>query len=186
MKKLTNAEQRIISAFIHQLNEVGYKKITVTSLTKEAKVNRTTFYLYYDSIEGLAHYLCEDYFVYHFENYQTIDIKEEAHIKNVYESYRFIAQYKDAILALLSIKEKDFSPYLIMQNGYYQHMKKFLLSTQKEGKPSTEKIELFSRLHAGCCVTTMQYFLEENCMNIDEIDNSVMTSLHHGMIKLLD
>lgn len=43
----TNSKQKIKDAFIYLLKTEGYQKMTVSSITKKAQINRGTFYLNY-------------------------------------------------------------------------------------------------------------------------------------------
>lgn len=50
----------IHATFRRLLQEVGYDKITVTMLTQQAKINRKTFYLHYDTLEELLNELSSE------------------------------------------------------------------------------------------------------------------------------
>ena len=54
------ARERIIAAFLEQLKTTPYRKIKVTALIREAGVNRSTFYLYFENIDDLLECVTEE------------------------------------------------------------------------------------------------------------------------------
>ena len=45
-----NTKKAIMNAFIELLNERSFEKITVTDIVNRCKINRNTFYYYYQDI----------------------------------------------------------------------------------------------------------------------------------------
>ena len=55
-----SARERIIAAFFRQLETVPYQKIRVSALIREAGVNRSTFYLYFENTDDLLECVTEE------------------------------------------------------------------------------------------------------------------------------
>ncbi len=55
-----SARERIVAAFFRQLKTVPYLKIRVSALIREAGVNRSTFYLYFENTEDLLECVTEE------------------------------------------------------------------------------------------------------------------------------
>lgn len=53
-KRVARTEKAIRAAFFKLLGDVDYEKISVSALSREAGVDRKTFYLHYKSIDALA------------------------------------------------------------------------------------------------------------------------------------
>ena len=59
-KESLSARERIVAAFLEQLKTVPYQKIKVSALIKDAGVNRSTFYLYFENTDDLLECIAEE------------------------------------------------------------------------------------------------------------------------------
>lgn len=89
---VSEIEERIICAFIRQLNQYDYAKINITGLCADAGINRTTFYLYYQSKADLAEAVCYDCIQGYIDLVEVVlsDLSGDVFKKNLAVSYAFI------------------------------------------------------------------------------------------------
>lgn len=186
MKKITDIENRIIKAFIKLLNTTDYSRVSVTSITKEAKVNRTSFYMYWDNVKDLARYLCVEYFIDQFDELMGDDLTQMSHRDSIRRSYEFMDKNRDGILGLWKIKGEDFQPYLIMQRSYYKMMMRKMIGNRDISREEMKKTDLFCHMVSACTMATMEYFLYNEDQTVEKTVNEIMTAIHNGMVTLLD
>ncbi|MDY3902580.1 TetR/AcrR family transcriptional regulator [Peptoniphilus sp.] len=64
MKRQTNSKEKIKSAFVSLISNIGFEKLTITDITRQAHINRGTFYLHYkdkyDLIDSLESDIIND------------------------------------------------------------------------------------------------------------------------------
>ena len=178
-------EQRLKQYFIEQILSVGYAKISITSLTAAAKINRTAFYQYYSSKADLAEHICSS-FLDEFNRILAMSVpplsgREELRGR-VIVAFEHVRSEADTIRALWAINEPAFSPYLLMQ----QSMKDTVLSciSASSASPSLEQ-EMFAANFAASSMATIRYFLKHDCKNIERIADNVCTCIFEGESKLI-
>ncbi len=61
MEPEKNIREHIKESFLREAEKNEYQRISVTSVCKEAKINRSTFYFYFESIEMLLNEMEYDF-----------------------------------------------------------------------------------------------------------------------------
>lgn len=181
---VSEIEKRIIRAFIRQLNQYDYAKINITGLCADAGINRTTFYLYYQSKSNLAEDICYDC-IQGFIDLVEIDLSDlsgDVFKKNLAVSYAFIRKNADLLRALWRIRDAAFSPYLIMQQSLYDVVMRKIASLSPADSVNRE---LFARAFSASAMANIKYYLDNDCSNLNAVINSVEAGIHHGTITIL-
>jgi len=62
-KKSKESIKKIQNSLYKLLSSLGDNKLTIKELCQDAKINRTTFYAHFDSIEDALYQICEEYIV---------------------------------------------------------------------------------------------------------------------------
>ena len=181
---VSEIEERIICAFIRQLNQYDYAKINITGLCADAGINRTTFYLYYQSKADLAEAICYDCIQGYIDLVEVVlsDLSGDVFKKNLAVSYAFIRKNADLLRALWRIWDTAFSPYLIMQQSLYDVVMRKIASRSPADSVNQE---LFAHSFAASAMANIQYYLDHNCSNLDAVIHSAEAGLHRGAITLL-
>ena len=89
--RVLRTRKAIKAAFEELVVEVGLDKITITSLTERAGINRKTFYLHYETIEDLFDESVESILDDFFDNYETTPDKPEDIAGHAIRFFLFLA-----------------------------------------------------------------------------------------------
>ena len=170
--KYYNTALLMDEALLLLLEKKDYDFITVTEICKKAGVNRTTFYLHYDSIEDLlieTIQMINKKFNDSFNN-QKIDVdgasKEELFLINdqyLIPYLNFIKENK-RIYKLIQDKPYIFKKQYTFQVFYEQLFSKIL---DKYGVAKEEQEYIFSYFSLGL-VAIIQKWIEKDC--VDEVE----------------
>ena len=177
-------ESKLIRSFIEQVNRVGYESISVKSLTNAAGVNRTQFYQFFSGKADLAEYICSTYL----DRFNKLLAESIKYTNRAELRYRLGKAFDDMklhasmIRALWAIEDRNFSPYLIMQNG----MRGTILSCVSSSyQAETMHLQMFSSTFAASAMATIRLFLDNECRDQDLIIEDICTCVLDGMDKLL-
>ncbi|MFV0556525.1 MAG: TetR/AcrR family transcriptional regulator [Lactovum sp.] len=173
--RVIKTKQNIKKAFLNQLEERGFEKITISSLTDEALVNRTTFYLHYKDKEDLMEKLREQ-FIYELKKYLQIEVKKifqiiskDEGLKNhLYHYFEFLELHFRE-LNLLFFTRDNSSLFHHFKNSFQQEMIKILL---EEVDLSVQDSSYIFSIVAGIQAAIIEeWILKENRESIVEITN---------------
>lgn len=73
--------KNIQKAVCKLLQIVGHEKLTIKQICDEAKVNRTTFYAHFDTIEDVLYEICEEHIIKAYEIFLNRNIPYQQRIK---------------------------------------------------------------------------------------------------------
>lgn len=82
-KRSQDSIQRIKKSTSLLLKEVGHEKITIKNICNNAKINRTTFYAHFDSIESVLYEICEGHIIKCYNIFLDTNTPYKARIKKV-------------------------------------------------------------------------------------------------------
>ncbi|MFR3684640.1 MAG: TetR/AcrR family transcriptional regulator [Enterococcus sp.] len=159
--KVTGGALKLRDALVRLLRTKAYSEISIKDIAKEAEMNRTSFYLFFENKEELARFTSELFLETYSENLvKSYDLyPNEENNKNIQNAFRYIDKQKEVIRALWSIENLSFSPYLLMQNSIEYHIENYL---RKQQHPSidTDMISFYSKLYAVNAMTTVKWWIE--------------------------
>lgn len=104
----TKSERDIEAVFIQLVTKKNFDKITVKDICTGAFIGRSTFYRYYEDKYDLLKSLVDKYTQIFDELLQT-RLDRIASDALLIELYRSLAEYKEAILALLTVTTENIS-----------------------------------------------------------------------------
>ena len=178
--------ERLKTAFISLLLKYEYSKITIKSLTTEAGMNRTSFYLFYESKDELAQDTCSS-FLAEYSQMMTESFSlhpDKKTEKLIQHAFQYIDSKKSVILGLWSIKEVTFSPYLIMQQTIEDDIYRALKKSEKNFSDAT--VDFYSKLYAANAITTVKWWLENReDFSYSFITKAIIDCCVKGMNSLL-
>ena len=94
-KKALSSIQNIKKATCKLLQSVKYEKLTIKGICNEAKINRTTFYAHFDSIESVLYEICEEYIIRAYKIFLNTSVPYQKRIKQtlevLFENFEFFA-----------------------------------------------------------------------------------------------
>lgn len=185
MKRQLNSEYTSLAirqCFVRLLQEKDYDDITVKDISEEAGINRTTFYLFYDSKSALARETCSA-FMDGFTSRMTPQIHHSSP-ELLTESFDYVYQNKEVIQSLWRIHDSSFSPYLIMQRSFVEKLR--LKFTDDADAPLTADEDYYCELFAACAMATIRWWLEQKkYISSKKITDYVFTCVHQGLNALL-
>ena len=117
-KRIERTNTKLRYSLLTLLKKKKLNKITVLELCKEAKINRTTFYKYYNDVDDYIKII---------EDNLLNELKEE--VLNINRNY--LITYIGKIVERIK-KEKNLYPVLIGSNGDKFFLRKILYLVQKE------------------------------------------------------
>ncbi len=123
-KRIANTKRKLKETLLVLIKTTKIKDITVLELCKEAKINRTTFYKYYDDVDDL---------VLKMEEELIIDLSK--HIEDIKRNY--LISYTSKIIDIVA-NNQDIYVQLLGENGDHTFLKRILGSVYK---PSIEEWE---------------------------------------------
>lgn len=120
MNEEKNARQRIVDAYLDALNTKRYDKITVSSVIKNAKINRSTFYRHFLDIYDLYENICG-------ETAEKIVCEVCDSMKRIFAEGYSIGQMNEAYEAIFGIfvDNKNIISLLSGSRGSLMLLKKF-------------------------------------------------------------
>lgn len=181
---MKDIEKIIEECFIHQIQNIGYKNINIKTLTAEAHINRTTFYDYFDSKKELATRICDrfidEYASLIVNDFENID--DDTFIDSLIVSLNYLKKNRNTILALWNIEEDYLSPYLIMQQKYYEIIRKQIDKTSNASKLNKD---IFALSVSGAAMATNRYYLENDHENTMDFARAIVTGIKKGDLSIL-
>lgn len=117
-KRIERTNTKLRYSLLTLLKKNNLNKITVLELCKEAKINRTTFYKYYEDVDD---------YVNKIESFLLEELKKE--VKDINRNY--LITYIGKIVERIKT-EKDLYPILLGSNGDKFFLRKILYLVHKE------------------------------------------------------
>ncbi len=175
--KLTPAQESIYKAFIEMYNTIDCRDISVTALCKKANVARTTFYMFYGSIDDLLAEM-EDGLVFDMLKVRGDQFQLSKYSENVLEYTKANFEMLHAFL----IKQPNLRLMDKMKKAvkYHNWDATYITSKQREDGLVLEMI-------AAMTVAGYQYSLEHldkpNIKNMSRMIGAVLSSLDDDEAK---
>lgn len=170
-------------ALIHLLENKDIDYITVKEICNMAGVNRSTFYLHYDSINDLVDETME-YITEKFANYfneSSKDFIEKIRVMSLDELILVKKSYLTPYLTFIKENQKVFraafnNPYGMRVNDRYSYLKKYILIPilNRFKVDDMEKKYLISFYISGI-MAIIKEWINNNCIDsIDSIENIII------------
>ncbi len=178
---------RLVKAFTNLLMEKEYSEISVKDIAEAAHLSRSSFYLFFENKNALAEYLCSAFL----NEYTDIMIQSlKAEYSNeaellIMKGFLFIDRNKKTILGLWSIKTKEFSPYLIMQDSIELIVKEWLKSNSKITVSNEENIDFYAKLYAANTIATVKWWLESKGQHTYHYIATAICNCHNKGLRSL-
>lgn len=84
-KRAQDSVQKIKKSTSILIRNIEHKKLTIKDICKEAKINRTTFYAHFDSVEAVLYEICEEYIIRCYKIFLDTKISYRTRIKKTVE-----------------------------------------------------------------------------------------------------
>ncbi|PXV95707.1 TetR family transcriptional regulator [Lachnotalea glycerini] len=159
--RIIKSKESIEKAFLELLKEKDFDSITVKELLANARINKATFYKYYQDKYDLAHILCQEFmdeYVILLNRRQNYSSSNELPIV-INNIYRFMFEKRELLTSLLKIHTDDIHLYDDMQcvlKNIYIMMNHNLL--KKHGKD----LELCAHIFSSTILSLLEYMYNNN------------------------
>ncbi|MFV0289180.1 MAG: TetR/AcrR family transcriptional regulator [Mycoplasmatales bacterium] len=168
--------------FLNQLQTIGYNKISVSSITKEALINRGTFYLHYKNKEDLLNSLQMDFInnlIKHINinplnmTHMTLN-KELEHL--LLSFYQYCEANKQEIITLFYSQDNSIFYNLLKttMNKIFTNISKLNHIAEELTIPAHYLITMIASIHSGI---TEEWLLNNRDNSAEEIATLVYTMI---------
>lgn len=96
-KKSRTSIENLISAVFDLLRESSHEELTIKDICSKARVNRSTFYAHFDSIEDILYSICQEYIIKAFnifmndkQDYRARLVDALNAVKDRYEFFMYV------------------------------------------------------------------------------------------------
>ncbi|ATP36920.1 TetR/AcrR family transcriptional regulator [Ligilactobacillus salivarius] len=107
MRKLSSIQtiEQLKKGMLDLLVQKEYQEIRITDLTSKVGINRTTFYLFYDSKDALFEDLCASLLVPFYIKYYPITLKQDAQDEQelLTEILLFVEKFQSAFARIFNV-----------------------------------------------------------------------------------
>lgn len=190
-RKLKNSEftvQKLKEAMMVALNEKEYDKITIQYIVSLARINRTTFYLFYGSKQELLGEVCDTFLQDFFEGLiEATDAKDDKKEEVLFnEVIAYLRKWHDAIWRLINIRTPEFEACDRIVIAF----KRMFLVAAKNANLKNSKdapVTLFKELYAASIMATIKWWLleGEKYQNL-ELLTMIRDIKHKGLSKVIE
>ncbi len=180
--KYFNTAVKMNEAFLRLLSEKEFEYITVTALCKEAGVNRSTFYLHYETIGDLLNETMEyinGKFLSYFKNERLK--KEEIQSSSLDSLYFITPKYLTPWLQFTKDNSRLFETFLNRANtlrvgtAYKDLFRNFVSPILSRHNVKKEDHEYVSHFFIEGIIAIVKQWIREKCARpIDEISQLIM------------
>lgn len=161
--RIIKTKESIKEAFQCIIKEKNFSKITVTNIIEKARINRSTFYKYYEDKYELRDVLLSetltdfsnkiDLSLFNFEDYEKLKDYDVRRHKGI-NHFNYMLKNKEWYLALWN---RNMEAYV------YEDMQQILenkLKTSINQNINSSKYELFIRMCASCAMKNLQWWYD--------------------------
>lgn len=139
-------KKKILNSFINQCLVKDYSEITVTSICKKAKIDRSTFYEYFQDQKELLKYLFKELTIDN-SNLTKVDLMD-------HPLDTFIKVAKDPLSDIILKQDKYSNFNEVYVNYFVNYYTKYF---EKTGWRSTIPKDLFARVYVNSALSLMQW-----------------------------
>ena len=170
MRKLADSIrtiERLKQVLLSCLNEKEYADITITELSEQAGINRTTFYLFFGSKDELFMQMCDSVIDRWFQPFFDLNINKTSAAENIdmeKELFRqllaWIQQRRNALKRIPNVRTETFDGFTLLTEGFEKRMaaqKVFMTEDEKIRK----KYDLFIKLYSVGLAAILKWWSEE-------------------------
>lgn len=180
--------EKLKQAFLSCLNEKEYGDITTAGLSRRAGINRTTFYLFYESKEECFRELCISLVDLWFQRFFDLNIAKnvEAEKALFFELLLWIRQWRPALKRILSVRTESFDGFTLFAAEVERRMRaQSVFRTEDEKK--RKKYDLFIKVYAVGLASIVQWlFNEEEAFDADVFRTMIERLRYQGYYSVLE
>lgn len=152
-------DRKIQEAMISLLNEKSYERIKVVDITRMSEINRTTFYLFYESKEALLKEICNSFLEQYIEIFlNSLQFDKNGDMLALADIFQNLTKYENMLKTVWEIRLLDFEPYTVMQNSVEKAVLRYLEQNKLQMKYSI-KNELFASLYGANVMTSVKWWI---------------------------
>ena len=125
--KTKQSIEKIKNVTCEMLESCGIEKLSIKGVCEKAKLNRTTFYAHFDSIEAVLYEICQEYIIKAYEIFldtkKTYQIRIKQAMELILERYNFFAYVFENVnnleLRILEIVESYYKDQDFLDGAEY-------------------------------------------------------------------
>ena len=165
MRRLANSvgtAEKLERALLSCLNEKEYGEVTISGLARRAGINRTTFYLLFESKDELFIQLCNSVVDQWFQRFFDVNISRNVDLEMelFHQLLAWIRQWRPALKRLAGMRTESFDGFSLFTEEFERKM-----AVQKifrtEDRKKRKKYELFFRVYSVALTSILTWLIEE-------------------------
>lgn len=158
----TYTVEKLKQALLSCLNEKEYADITITEISRLAGINRTSFYLFYGSKDGLFVELCNSLIDKWFQSFFDLNMskEEEKERELFYQLIQWLQKWTPALKRAVSVRTEssDGLSLFTAELENRMHAQKIL---QAEDTDRQKRYDLYIKLYSVGLISFFQWWLNE-------------------------
>ena len=179
--------EKLKQALLSCLNEKDYADITVAELSRRARINRTTFYLFYGLKDELLIDLCHSIIDRWFQPFFDLNMakKSDQEMALFLQLLSWLQQCHPALNRILSIRTEAFDGFTLFTEGFERKM-----TAQEEFRAEDEKrkkkYDLFIKMYSVGLASVLRWWIEEGgSFDADEFHAMIERMRYKGYYSIL-
>lgn len=179
---------RLRQALFACLNEKDYAEISITELARRAGINRTSFYLFFGSKDGLFVELCHAIIDKWFQSFFDLNIsKEEGREKSLFgELILWMRKWAPALKRAVSVRTEASDGFMLFAAALEDNMRAQKV-LQAEEMSRQKRYDLFIKIYSVGLVSLFQWWLNEGeDFEIEEFHAMIERLRYKGYFSILD
>lgn len=190
-RKLKNSKhtiEKMHQAMIVLLNKKTFEKISVIDITKQAGINRTTFYLFYSSKEELLSEMYSTFLDRYIDIFiQSLRYEGKVDVSIYASAFEEVIQFEKMLKVVWNVRIPEYEPYFIMKSAIVKAVKDFLEKNELRVKYGGTA-DFFALLYAANVMAIVEWWLynykeSDKCFIINMIEDSCNKGLLHMIEK---
>ena len=180
--------EKLKHALLHCLNEKDYADITITELSRLAGINRTSFYLFFESREELFVVLCDSIIGKWFQPFFDLNISnDETRERELFHQLiQWLREWAPALKRAVNVRTKASDGFMLFASALERnmHAQKIL---QAEETSRQKRYDLFIQIYSVGLVALFQWWLNEGeGFEAEEFHDMIERLRYRGYFSILD
>ncbi len=183
----TYTVEKLKQALLRCLNEKEYADITITEIARLAGINRSSFYLFFGSKDGLFVELCHSIIDKWFQPFFDLNIsgKEDKEKDLFYELIPWVRTWAPALKRAVGVRTESSDGFMLFAAAVEDNMRAQKI-LQAEEANRQKRYDLFIKIYSVGVVSLFQWWLGEGEGFEEEEFHSIIERLRYkGYFSIL-
>lgn len=176
-----NIERKLVDSLLNLLKEKEFKQISVTQICQKTKINRTTFYLYFDSKDDLLIHSFQQFLTPLIATFdKSISFTEKiSNLESINGALSAIQPYLRIFSEIINLKTDKFDA----TQKLYDYVYKNLTSKFKIEMP-TVLVDYYAGEFATSLIYTLKWWVSHPNISSKQIAKIIYNACYNGLNNL--